>query len=37
MQNDLAKPFNQPPPFEGTNLFDSDPALQVFLRPHLAA
>ena len=37
MQNELAKPLNQPPPFEGTNLFDSDPALQAFLRPHLDA
>jgi len=37
MQNDLAKPLNQPPPFEGTNLFDSDPPLQALLRPHLTA
>ena len=33
----IDKPLNQPPPFEGTNLFDSDPALQALLRPHLDA
>jgi len=37
VSNEFARPLNQPPPFEGTNLFDTDLSLQELLRPHLDA
>jgi len=37
VSNVFARPLNQPPPFEGSNLFDTDATLQELLRPHLDA
>ena len=35
MTSDSTSPSNQAPPFEGSNLFASDPTLQSLLEPHL--
>jgi len=37
VSKEFARPLNQPPPFEGTNLFDCDATLQALLGPHLDA